>query len=173
LPAPTQHGVQAAEPSANPASSENPTATHPVEKDLNYKNTPQGELTLVVTLPPDAKPGDRRPAIVFFSGGAWANSNINQFKGIAPYLARRGMVAVRVDYRAFKTHNVGPDKCVEDARTAVRWVREHARQFIATPRKWRQCIRGVFFAKHMPSRPVNSGLVHHSEKGSHRDRGCT
>jgi acetyl esterase/lipase len=96
------------------------------EKDFIYKKTPQAELKLVVTLPPDAKPGSKHAAIVFFSGGAWANSNINQFKEQATYLSRRGMVAVRVDYRVSKTHNVGPDKCVEDARSAVRWVREHA-----------------------------------------------
>src|ERR1051325_168645 len=101
-------------------------ATEPVEKDFIYKKTPQGELKLVVTLPPDAKPGDKRPAIVFFSGGAWANSNIKQFKDWATYLARRGILAVRADYRVSKTHNVTPDKCVEDARTAMRWVRERA-----------------------------------------------
>src|SRR6185369_4490455 len=129
----TTAAVQAAEPPADPASGENPTAKHPVEKNFIYKNTPQGELKLVVTLPPDAEPGDRRPAIVFFSGGAWANSNINQFKDMAPYLARRGMVAVRANYRVSKTHNVGPDKCVEDARSAMRWVREHAAELGIDP----------------------------------------
>ena len=102
------------------------TATDPVEQDFIYKKTPQGELKLVVTLPPDAKPGNKRAAIVFFSGGAWANSNIKQFKDWASYLAGRGMIAVRADYRVSKTHHVGPDKCVEDARSVVRWVREHA-----------------------------------------------
>jgi|GEM_PF-416488 len=107
--------------------------TDPVEKDFIYKKTPQGELKLVVTLPPDARPGNKRPAIVFFSGGAWANSNIKQFKDLASYLAHRGMVAVRVDYRVSKSHNVGPDKCVEDARSAVRWVREHAAELGIDP----------------------------------------
>ncbi len=108
-------------------------ATDPVEKDFIYKKTPQGELKLVVTLPPDAKPGNKRPAIVFFSGGAWANSNIKQFKDWASYLARRDMVAVRADYRVSKTHHVGPDKCVEDARSALRWVREHAAELGIDP----------------------------------------
>src|SRR5262245_48280346 len=92
--------VRAAEPPADPALGENPTAKHLIEKDYIYKKPPQGDLKLVVTLPPDTDPSDRRPAIVFFSGGAWSNSNINQFKDMAPYLAHRGMVAVRVDYRA-------------------------------------------------------------------------
>src|SRR5206468_9394920 len=46
---------------------------------------------------------------------------------------RRGAVAVRANYRVSKTHNVGPDKCVEDARSAVRWVREHAAELGIEP----------------------------------------
>ena len=56
-------------------------------------------------------------------------------QGLGAYLARRGMVAVRVDYRASKTHNVGPDKCVEDARSAMRWVREHAAELGMDPNR--------------------------------------
>jgi acetyl esterase/lipase len=110
-------------------------ANDPVEQEFVYKKTPQGELKLVVTYPPAATTGDRRPAIVFFSGGAWANSNLNQFKDFAPYLARRNMVAVRVDYRVSKTHDVTPDKCVEDARSAMRWVREHATELGVEPNR--------------------------------------
>ncbi|MCX7011822.1 MAG: alpha/beta hydrolase, partial [Candidatus Sumerlaeota bacterium] len=132
----TQTAADAGSSRPSAAATKAPPATaptDPVEKDFIYKKTPQGELHLVVTLPPDAKPGDKRPAIVFFSGGAWANSNTNQFKDLAPYLARRGMVAVRVDYRVSKTHNVGPDKCVEDARSSVRWAREHAAELGIDP----------------------------------------
>lgn len=98
----------------------------PVEKEFIYKKTPQGELKLFVTLPSHAKTANKHAAVVFFSGGAWASSNPNQFKEQAAYLARRGMVAVRADYRVSRTHHVQPDKCVEDARSAVRWLREHA-----------------------------------------------
>ena len=71
-------------------------ASDPVEKGFIYKQTPHGELQLIVSFPPDAKPGDQRPATVFFSGGAWHNSTITQFKEQVAYLARRGMVAERV-----------------------------------------------------------------------------
>src|SRR6478672_8255386 len=94
-------------------------AIDPIDKEFVYKSAPEADLKLVVTLPPAGTSGDKRAAIVFFSGGAWANSNIGQFKDWASYLAQRGMVAVRADYRVSKTHHVGPDQCVEDARSAM------------------------------------------------------
>ena len=36
------------------------------------------------------------------------------------------MVAVRADYRVRNRHGTGPDKCVEDGKSAVRWIRENA-----------------------------------------------
>src|SRR5947209_1077101 len=113
----TRRCTMIAKPSAVPLAilllscASTPAATDPAEKDFIYKTTPR-ELALVVTFPPDAKLGDKRPAVVFFSGGAWANSNVNQFKEYATYFAERGAVVVRVDYRVSKKHDVGPDKCV-------------------------------------------------------------
>ncbi|MCX7885743.1 MAG: alpha/beta hydrolase fold domain-containing protein [Verrucomicrobiae bacterium] len=105
------------------------------EKQFVYKKTPQGELKLIVTFPADWKPGDRRPGVVFFSGGAWANSLINQFKDRAEYFAGRGLIGVRVDYRAFKSHGTGPDKAVEDARSAMRWLRAKAPELGLDPNR--------------------------------------
>ena len=36
------------------------------------------------------------------------------------------MVAARADYRVKSRHGVTPERCVEDAKSAVRWVRSHA-----------------------------------------------
>ncbi|MCX8038808.1 MAG: alpha/beta hydrolase [Candidatus Sumerlaeia bacterium] len=105
------------------------------EKEFIYKKTPQGELKLIVTFPTEWKPGDQRPGVVFFSGGAWANSLINQFKDRAEYFAGRGMIAARADYRAFRSHGTGPDKAVEDARSAMRWMRAHAAELGLDPNR--------------------------------------
>ncbi|MFO0949518.1 MAG: alpha/beta hydrolase, partial [Planctomycetota bacterium] len=72
------------------------------------------------------KPEDKRPAIVFFFGGGWATGSVRQFEEQAAHLARRGMVAARADYRVRMRHNVTPDRCVEDAKSAVRYLRQHA-----------------------------------------------
>ena len=95
-------------------------------KECVYKETPQGELKVHVFFPPDWKEGDRRPGIIFFFGGGWSIGAPQQFFNQAGYFAERGMVAASAEYRIKSKHDVAPDKCVEDARTAIRWFRSHA-----------------------------------------------
>lgn len=91
-----------------------------------YKNTPQGALKLHLSLPVDWKPSDQRPAIVFFFGGGWKNGSYVQFVAQSDYFASRGMVAASADYRIESIHHTTPDKCVEDAKSAMRYLRQHA-----------------------------------------------
>jgi len=93
---------------------------------FTYKKAPQAELALHVSFPKGWKASDKRPGIVFFFGGGWQGGTVGQFESQAYYLASRGMVAARADYRVKSRHRVKPDKCVEDARTAMRWVRANA-----------------------------------------------
>ncbi len=93
---------------------------------FTYKKTRQGELELHLHYPAEWKPGDRRPAIVFFFGGGWTSGNVRQFEPQAKHLAERGMVAARADYRVKSRHDVTPAECVEDAKSAVRWLRQNA-----------------------------------------------
>jgi arylsulfatase A-like enzyme/acetyl esterase/lipase len=91
-----------------------------------YRSTPQGDLALHFSLPPDWKPSDRRPAIVFFFGGGWKSGSHRQFVPQADYFAARGMVAAAADYRILSVHGTGPEACIADAKAAVRWLRRHA-----------------------------------------------
>ena len=95
-------------------------------KTFTYAKTKEADLRLVVHYPPDWKATDKRPAIVFFFGGGWENGTIEAFRPQAEYLAGRGMVAARADYRVKSRHGVTPKECVDDARSAVRWFRENA-----------------------------------------------
>jgi len=79
-----------------------------------------------MSYPGDWRPGDKRPAIVFFFGGGWANGTLEQFRPQAEYFAKRGMVCARADYRVRSRDGVSPDKCVEDAISAMRWIRANA-----------------------------------------------
>lgn len=99
-------------------------ATSQATKEFTYKKTEQGELKLLVDVPEDWKASDQRPAIVFFFGGGWSGGSTQQFEDQAKYLASRGMVAARADYRVKSRQGVTPDKCVEDAKSAMRWVRQ-------------------------------------------------
>jgi len=100
-----------------------------------YKKTPQGELKITVHFPPDWTARDQRPAVVFFFGGGWSGGTIAQFEPQAKYLAQRGMVAARADYRVRSRQGTAPDKCVEDAKSAVRWVRANAARLGIDPQR--------------------------------------
>jgi acetyl esterase/lipase len=98
----------------------------PTTRTFAYKTIPGGTLEMVVHFPPDSKDSDKRPAVVFFFGGGWANGNMEQFETQADHLAGRGMVAARADYRVKSRQGVTPDRCVEDAKSAARWLRANA-----------------------------------------------
>lgn len=100
-----------------------------------YKRASRSDLAIHLHFPPDWRPEDHRPAIVFFFGGGWTTGNVRQFEEQAAHLARRGLVAARADYRVRLRHNVTPDKCVEDAKSAVRWLRQHAAELGIDPDK--------------------------------------
>jgi len=61
------------------------------------------------------------------------HGSAEQFVPQAEYLAERGMVAARADYRVKERHGVNPDQCVEDAKSAVRWLRQNARELGIDP----------------------------------------
>ncbi len=95
-------------------------------RDLVYKRTAQGELKLRIHLPEGWTAQDRRPAIVFFFNSRWTGGSIEQFRPQARYFAQRGMVAALADYRVRGRHGTTAEKCIEDARSAVRWLRANA-----------------------------------------------
>jgi acetyl esterase/lipase len=100
-----------------------------------FRKTPEGELLLRLYYPPDWKKEDARPAIVFFFGGGWKNGSYRQFVPQAEYFASRGLVTASADYRILSVHKTTPDKCVEDAKSAIRWVRSHAKDLGIDPGK--------------------------------------
>ncbi|QDU27248.1 Acetylxylan esterase precursor [Anatilimnocola aggregata] len=97
------------------------------EEALVYKKVGDRELKLFVEKPADWKLGDKRPAIVFFFGGGWVGGSPSQFAKQSEYLATRGMVGVRVEYRVIPKGEKGPPLvCCADAKSAIRYVRSHA-----------------------------------------------
>jgi acetyl esterase/lipase len=107
----------------------------PAPTSFVYKKTKQADLEMVVHYPPGWKETDKRPAIVFFFGGGWTNGKIEQFEPQANHLASRGMVAARADYRVKSRHGVTPKECVEDAKSAVRWIRQNAAKLGVDPNR--------------------------------------
>ncbi len=99
-------------------------------KHFVHRSVDGAELNVKFTYPPDWKPdGKKLPAVVFFFGGGWHAGAISQFNGIAPHLARQGMIVVTPEYRTIGQHGVKPSQCLEDAKSAMRYVYQNAARF--------------------------------------------
>ena len=92
-----------------------------------YKSTLQGDLRINLYFPPDWKASDRRPSILFFFAGSCATGNPAQFAATAQYFAARGLVAAAPEYRIETIHHTSPERCIEDGKSAIRWLRMNAR----------------------------------------------
>lgn len=98
-----------------------------------YKTAGSAKLKLHLFLPADFRDSDQRPAIVFFFGGGWKGGSPSQFYPHCEYLASRGMVAMSADYRVNSRHGTTPRECVLDGKSAVRWIRENAKELGVDP----------------------------------------
>ena len=78
---------------------------------------------------------EKRPAVVFFFGGGWNGGKVDQFAPHSRYLAARGIVSFVADYRVKSRHKVSPNACVEDGKSAVRWIRKNAERLGIDPTK--------------------------------------
>lgn len=100
-----------------------------------YKTIDDAELGLHVFNPEDHQTSDQRPAIIFFHGGGWYSGSPTQFYPHSAYLSSRGIVAISATYRVRKRNGTSPVESVKDAKSAIRWVRQHADQLGIDPEK--------------------------------------
>jgi len=96
-----------------------------------YKKRNSIELELLVVRPPDWDASDRMPALVWIHGGGWRGGHPEMFLPHAEYFSRRGAVAISIAYRLIepepaKDGEVTVETCLEDCKSAIRYIREHA-----------------------------------------------
>lgn len=85
---------------------------------------------------PEENGGPPRPVIMFFFGGGWSRGTPIQHYAEARHFAARGCVAVTVDYRVTATDpDVTPFDSLADAKSAIRFVRAHAREWGIDPNR--------------------------------------
>lgn len=109
-------------------------------KILAYKQTTNAkgkpvELNLHVFKPEGWSADDQRPAVVFFFGGGWTGGTPAQFYPHSRDLAKLGMVAISAEYRIKGKHGTSPLACVEDGKSAVRFLRKHAAELGIDPNR--------------------------------------
>ncbi len=114
-------------------------------KVLVYKTIDTVDLKLTIFSPPVTTAPF--PSVVFFFGGGWKGGSIEQFRTHATYLANRGMVGVLADYRVSSRHGSTPFDAVEDAKSAVRYLRSHAMDLNIDP--GRICAAGGSAGGHL------------------------
>ncbi|HSN72271.1 MAG TPA: alpha/beta hydrolase, partial [Steroidobacteraceae bacterium] len=102
-------------------------AEYEVEKDLVFDAT-QG-LALDVYRPVDEN--GPRPVVVFWHGGGWDNGSKDQYLFVGEALVSLGYVAVVPSYRLYP--NVQFPAFVDDAATAVAWVRKNIERYGGDP----------------------------------------
>lgn len=105
----------------------------PVE--LVYKIKDGDTLKLTIRYPHSYKRSKKYPTIIFFFGGGWNGGTVKQFQPQAEYFASRGMVTVLVDYRVKSRHQTTPYEAVADAKSAMRFLRQHAKKLNINSKK--------------------------------------
>ncbi len=103
------------------------------DKIVIYKSPDNINLKLWIFNPAKHSPDAQSPAIVFYFGGGWNGGSPMQFVKQCEYLSARGMVAMVADYRVASRNDVRAKTCVSDAKSAVRWIREHAGELGVDP----------------------------------------
>ena len=96
------------------------------EKKVIYKQIDSTNLSLSVYASVFDNPSKKSPAMVFFFGGGWTSGTIKQFEPQAIYFSKRGITCFLADYRVKDRQKTTPFEALKDAKSAIRYIREHA-----------------------------------------------
>ncbi len=99
-----------------------------------YKKTPQEDLYLYI-LRPQGKSGKALPAIVYFTGGGWVAGDVYGQIPNPAWFRDHGIIGIEADYRVKSRHGTTPIECIQDAKSAIRYVRQHSKELGIDPNK--------------------------------------
>jgi acetyl esterase len=91
-----------------------------------YKDVDGVKLKLFIFAPAHHKKGNIIPAVVCIHGGGWSGGSPDLVFPYARYFASRGMTAFSISYRLTSREGVTPGDCIEDCKSAVRYIRKNA-----------------------------------------------
>ncbi len=98
------------------------------QQSFVYKESNGQELKIHGFFPP-AK-ATKRPCLIFIHGGGWSGGTSRGSMKWCRYLSELGCVVFTVDYRlSNEDKGKKPNICLEDTKSAVRWVRKNADKF--------------------------------------------
>lgn len=119
-------------------------ADKPKGKAYVYKHSAGQPRKMEVYFPPNHDPAKSKvPGLILFHGGAWLGGSLDEFRDTCAYFATRGLVCATVDYQMLKMTKADAGKlppgeshkhaCVTDAKSAIRWFKQHAVEFGMDP----------------------------------------
>lgn len=92
---------------------------------VEYKAIDSTQLFLHIQYPTNLIDGKSYAAMIFFFGGGWKVGSYFQFQKQADYFTSRGLITVLADYRVASRNETTPFDAVEDAKTAIRYLKLH------------------------------------------------
>ncbi|HET6324359.1 MAG TPA: alpha/beta hydrolase, partial [Planctomycetaceae bacterium] len=123
---------------AQSASAAEPKADVVIEKDITYGKGGTEDLKLDLARPQHSE--GLLPAIVFIHGGGWSGGDRGTYAREIQAAAKRGYVAVTIEYRLTQPDKTGKAKYpfpaqIEDCKCAVRWLRANAEKYHVDPNR--------------------------------------
>lgn len=131
----TLSGAQAQDPGQVDADAAAASAHLKPDRIVPYKIVGGTTLSVSIFNPPDHRPDRPVAGIVFFHGGGFNIGAPANFYAQASYLARRGLVAISVEYRIRSRHHTTQREAIQDAFSALRWVRRHVADLGIDPKR--------------------------------------
>src|ERR1017187_99468 len=94
-----------------------------------YKTVGSFNLDIHLFLPDSLWSDNKKPVIIYFHGGSWSEGKPDWFFYECKSDAKRGWVACAVEYRTSGRYGTLPFDAVMDAKSAIRWLRQHASEY--------------------------------------------
>jgi len=119
-------------------------ADAPPGKPYIYKESAGKPRQMEIYFPPGHDAAKAKvPGMILFHGGAWGGGSLGQFRIACAYFASRGLVCATAEYQMLSKADAaklpaGETKkrvCVTDAKSAIRWFKQHAGELGIDPRR--------------------------------------
>jgi acetyl esterase/lipase len=92
-------------------------------------------LTMGIFDPNDLRANEKRTALVWIHGGGWTAGDATSFYPHAQYSADRGAIGISINYRLFGKGARNAADCLDDCRSAIVYLRDHAAELQIDPNR--------------------------------------
>jgi acetyl esterase/lipase len=116
----------------------------PAGERYTYKESAGKPRQMEIYFPPNHDPAKAKvPGVILFHGGGWGGGSLSQFRVACAYFASRGLVCATAEYQMLSaadakklpTGETRKRVCVTDAKSAIRWFKQHATELGIDPNR--------------------------------------